>query len=46
MPKITFADVLKIFYQLFFVIPIADAQKKHVEFIQFDEMNYLKEKIE
>lgn len=38
LPSIAYADMLKIFYQLFFVIPIVDAQSKSIEFIQFDEI--------
>lgn len=38
LPAIAYADMLKIFYQLFFVIPIVDAQNKSIEFIQFDEI--------
>jgi hypothetical protein len=38
LPSIAYADMLKIFYQLFFVIPIVDAQNKSIEFIQFDEI--------
>ena len=38
LPSAKFADVLKIFYQLFFIMPIADAKAKHIEFVQFAEI--------